>query len=149
MDKMIRRAARIKWRDILDMACALMTETELATLNSTFGQNDQTFDEWVDAKTEPGAIKWLIDLSDGDGMYMCLISVFRLLTVSVCIFARSYWPWQLIYPFFLNSRSIGDQHSGNWDSGSIDYNFVRRLYVRQQPKRSRGPSRGRATIRSS
>ncbi|KAK3829874.1 MAG: hypothetical protein JOS17DRAFT_209364 [Linnemannia elongata] len=67
MDKMIRRAARIKWRDILDMACALMTETELATLNSTFGQNDQTFDEWVDAKTEPGAIKWLIDLSDGDG----------------------------------------------------------------------------------
>ncbi|KAG9063679.1 Werner helicase interacting protein 1 [Linnemannia hyalina] len=67
MDKMIQRAARIKWRDILDMACAEMTETELATLNSTFGQNDRTFDEWVDAKTEPGAIKWLIDLSDGDG----------------------------------------------------------------------------------
>ncbi|KAF8946096.1 Werner helicase interacting protein 1, partial [Haplosporangium gracile] len=67
MDKMIRRAARIKWRDILDMACAQMTETELATLNSTFGQNDQTLDEWVDAKIEPEAIKWLIDLSDGDG----------------------------------------------------------------------------------
>ena len=69
---MIRRAARIKWRDILDMACAQMTEIELATLNSTFGQNEQTLDEWVDAKTEPGAIKWLIDLSDGDGMYMCV-----------------------------------------------------------------------------
>ncbi|KAG0279611.1 hypothetical protein BGZ95_000744 [Linnemannia exigua] len=67
MDRMIRRAARIKWRDILDMACAQMTETELATVNSTFGQNDQTIDEWVDAKTEPGAIKWLVDLSDGDG----------------------------------------------------------------------------------
>ncbi|KAG0051844.1 Werner helicase interacting protein 1 [Linnemannia elongata] len=67
MDKMIRRAARIKWRDILDMACEQMTNTELATLNSTFGQNDQTLDEWVDAKTDPGAIKWLIDLSDGDG----------------------------------------------------------------------------------
>ncbi|KAK5823348.1 hypothetical protein F5H01DRAFT_134333 [Linnemannia elongata] len=67
MDKMIRRAARIKWRDILDMACEQMTDTELATLNSTFGQNDQTLDEWVDAKTDPGAIKWLIDLSDGDG----------------------------------------------------------------------------------
>lgn len=70
MDKMIRRAAQIKWRDILDMACAQMTETELATLNSTFGQNDQTLDEWVDAKIEPGAIKWLIDLSDGDGIYL-------------------------------------------------------------------------------
>lgn len=67
MDKMIRRAARIKWRDILDMACEQMTDTELATLNATFGQNDQTLDEWVDAKTDPGAIKWLIDLSDGDG----------------------------------------------------------------------------------
>ncbi|KAG0318386.1 Werner helicase interacting protein 1 [Linnemannia gamsii] len=67
MDKMIRRAARIKWRDILDMACAQMTETELATLNSTFGQNDQTLDEWVDARIEPEAVKWLIDLSDGDG----------------------------------------------------------------------------------
>ncbi|KAG0199601.1 Werner helicase interacting protein 1 [Mortierella sp. NVP41] len=67
MDRMIRRAARIKWRDILDMTCAQMTETELATMNSTFGQSDQTIDEWVDAKTDAGAIKWLIDLSDGDG----------------------------------------------------------------------------------
>ncbi|KAF9910101.1 Werner helicase interacting protein 1 [Linnemannia zychae] len=67
MDRMIQRAARIKWRDILDMACAQMTETELATMNSTFGQNDRTIDEWIDAKIEPGAIKWLIDLSDGDG----------------------------------------------------------------------------------
>ncbi|KAF9135829.1 Werner helicase interacting protein 1 [Mortierella sp. 14UC] len=67
MDRMIRRAARIKWRDILDMACAQMTEAELATMNSTFGQNEQTIDEWVDAKIEPGAIKWLVDLSDGDG----------------------------------------------------------------------------------
>lgn len=76
MDKMIRRAARIKWRDILDMACEQMTDTELATLNSTFGQNDQTLDEWVDAKTDPGAIKWLIDLSDGDGIYRCIFFFF-------------------------------------------------------------------------
>ncbi|KAF9922860.1 Werner helicase interacting protein 1 [Linnemannia zychae] len=67
MDKMIHRAARIKWRDILDMVTIEMTETELATMNSTFGQNDQTLDEWIDKKIEPGAIKWLVDLSDGDG----------------------------------------------------------------------------------
>ena len=77
MDRMIQRAARIKWRDILDMACAQMTETELATMNSTFGQNNQTIDEWVDSKIDPGAIKWLIDLSDGDGMSIHRWSIVR------------------------------------------------------------------------
>ncbi|KAG0213888.1 Werner helicase interacting protein 1 [Mortierella sp. GBA30] len=66
MDRMIRRAARIKWRDILELAQERMTPTEADTLMTTIAKNDETIDEWIEKTIEPGAIKWLIDLSDGD-----------------------------------------------------------------------------------
>ncbi|KAF9943075.1 Werner helicase interacting protein 1 [Mortierella alpina] len=67
MDRMIQRAARIKWRDILEMARERMTLPEVNTLATTITRNEQTINEWIDNLIEPGAIKWLIDLSDGDG----------------------------------------------------------------------------------
>ncbi|KAF9944871.1 Werner helicase interacting protein 1, partial [Mortierella alpina] len=67
MDRMIQRAARIKWRDILEMARERMTLAEVNTLASTIARNEQTINEWIDSLIEPGAIKWLVDLSDGDG----------------------------------------------------------------------------------
>ncbi|KAF9979962.1 Werner helicase interacting protein 1 [Modicella reniformis] len=67
MDRMIWRAARIKWRDILEMAQEQMTPTELKRYTATIGKDDQSIDHWVEEAIEPGAIKWLIDLSDGDG----------------------------------------------------------------------------------
>ncbi|KAF9436040.1 Werner helicase interacting protein 1 [Entomortierella beljakovae] len=67
MDRMIRRAARIKWRDILEMAQDSFTPDEISKYSTTIGKDDQAINEWVDGITEQGAIKWLIDLSDGDG----------------------------------------------------------------------------------
>ncbi|KAF9949558.1 Werner helicase interacting protein 1 [Mortierella alpina] len=67
MDRMIQRAARIKWRDILEMARERMTPPELNTLATTITKNEQSITEWIDNVIEPGAIKWLVDLSDGDG----------------------------------------------------------------------------------
>ncbi|KAF8936263.1 Werner helicase interacting protein 1 [Dissophora ornata] len=67
MDRMIRRAARIKWRDILEMAEDHMTSHELDRYNATIGKDEQSTNDWIDATLESGAVKWLIDLSDGDG----------------------------------------------------------------------------------
>lgn len=67
MDRMIWRAARIKWRDILEMAQEQMSPTELDRYMTTIGKDEQSIDNWIDRTIEPGAIKWLIDLSDGDG----------------------------------------------------------------------------------
>ncbi|KAF9115064.1 Werner helicase interacting protein 1 [Mortierella sp. AM989] len=67
MDRMIRRAARIKWRDILEIAQDRMSPTEMFKFVSTIGKDEQSIDNWIDGIIEPGAIKWLIDLSDGDG----------------------------------------------------------------------------------
>ncbi|KAF9351746.1 Werner helicase interacting protein 1 [Mortierella sp. AD094] len=67
MDRMIRRAARIKWRDILEMAQDQMTPREKSEFTSTIGKDDQSINNWIDGIIEPGAVKWLIDLSDGDG----------------------------------------------------------------------------------
>ncbi|KAG0005861.1 Werner helicase interacting protein 1 [Entomortierella chlamydospora] len=67
MDRMIRRAARIKWRDILEMAQDQMTPREKSNFASTVGKDDQSINNWIDGIIEPGAVKWLIDLSDGDG----------------------------------------------------------------------------------
>ncbi|KAF9400067.1 Werner helicase interacting protein 1 [Mortierella sp. AD011] len=67
MDRMIRRAARIKWRDILEMAQDQMTPREKSNFASTIGKDDQSINNWIDGIIEPGAVKWLIDLSDGDG----------------------------------------------------------------------------------
>ncbi|KAF9183235.1 Werner helicase interacting protein 1 [Haplosporangium sp. Z 767] len=67
MDRMIRRAARIKWRDILEMAQERMTPHELQLLETTIGKDDKDIDTWFEGTIEPAAIKWLVDLSDGDG----------------------------------------------------------------------------------
>ncbi|KAF9288889.1 Werner helicase interacting protein 1 [Mortierella alpina] len=67
MDRMIQRAARIKWRDILEMARERMTLQEVNTLTTTIAKNEQTINEWINNLIEPGAVKWLVDLSDGDG----------------------------------------------------------------------------------
>ncbi|KAF8982815.1 Werner helicase interacting protein 1 [Entomortierella lignicola] len=67
MDRMIRRAARIKWRDILEMTQDQMSPSEMAKFNSMIGKDEQSINNWIDQIIEPGAIKWLIDLSDGDG----------------------------------------------------------------------------------
>jgi putative ATPase len=64
---MISRAARIKWRDILEMAQEQMSPEELSRYTMTIGKNEESIDVWIDGTIEPGAIKWLIDLSDGDG----------------------------------------------------------------------------------
>ncbi|KAG0305156.1 Werner helicase interacting protein 1 [Dissophora globulifera] len=67
MDRMIRRASRIKWRDVLEMAKEMMTPRELDRLATTIGADDRSINDWIDGTLESGAIKWLIDLSDGDG----------------------------------------------------------------------------------
>lgn len=67
MDRMIRRASRIKWRDVLDMAREHMTAPELMECTRTLALDDKSIDQWADGTLEDGAIKWLIDLSDGDG----------------------------------------------------------------------------------
>jgi len=67
MDRMIRRAARIKWRDILEMAQEQMSPTDMGLYVTTIGKDEESIDHWIDNAIEPGAIKWLIDLSDGDG----------------------------------------------------------------------------------
>lgn len=67
MDRMIRRASRIKWRDVLDMARDHMTAPELMECTRTLALDDKSIDQWADGTLEDGAIKWLIDLSDGDG----------------------------------------------------------------------------------
>ncbi|KAI7830271.1 DNA polymerase III, clamp loader complex, gamma/delta/delta subunit [Gamsiella multidivaricata] len=67
MDRMIRRAARIKWRDILEMAREEMTPVELDRYSTTIGKDEKSIDDWIDETIEPEAVKWLIDLSDGDG----------------------------------------------------------------------------------
>ncbi|KAG0365683.1 Werner helicase interacting protein 1 [Gamsiella multidivaricata] len=66
MDRMIRRAARIKWRDILEMAREEMTPVELDRYSTTIGKDEKSIDDWIDETIEPEAVKWLIDLSDGD-----------------------------------------------------------------------------------
>ncbi|KAF9908974.1 Werner helicase interacting protein 1 [Lobosporangium transversale] len=67
MDRMIRRAARIKWHDILDMAQEQMSQTELEQYQATIGKDECSMNEWIDGAIEEDAVKWLIDLSDGDG----------------------------------------------------------------------------------
>lgn len=67
MDRMIRRAARIKWRDVLEMAQEQMSPADMNLYLTTIGKDDESIDHWIDNAIEPGAIKWLIDLSDGDG----------------------------------------------------------------------------------
>ncbi|KAG0220934.1 Werner helicase interacting protein 1 [Mortierella sp. GBA43] len=67
MDRMISRAARIKWRDILEMAQEQMSPEELSRYTMTIGKDEESIGHWIDGTIEPGAIKWLIDLSDGDG----------------------------------------------------------------------------------
>lgn len=66
MDRMIRRAGRIKWRDIMEMAREKMNSADLQRLSATFA-SEQSIDEWADKTLDPGAVKWLVDLSDGDG----------------------------------------------------------------------------------
>jgi hypothetical protein len=79
MDRMIRRASRIKWRDVLDMAREHMTGPELTECSRTLALNDQSIDQWADGTLEEGAIKWLIDLSDGDGKAYILLTVDNLM----------------------------------------------------------------------
>ncbi|KAG0044578.1 Werner helicase interacting protein 1, partial [Gryganskiella cystojenkinii] len=67
MDRMIRRASRIKWRDVLEMAREHMTGPELTECSRTLANDKESIDAWIDGTLEEGAIKWLIDLSDGDG----------------------------------------------------------------------------------
>ncbi|KAF9978394.1 hypothetical protein BGZ73_002573 [Actinomortierella ambigua] len=67
MDMMIKRGARIKWNDILDLALSEMSEEDAEQFEKTVGKDEKLLNEWIDSKTEDGAIKWLIDLSDGDG----------------------------------------------------------------------------------
>ncbi|KAG0258978.1 Werner helicase interacting protein 1 [Actinomortierella ambigua] len=64
---MIKRGARIKWYDILDLAFSEMSEEDIQEFERTVGKDEGMLNEWIDSKTEDGAIKWLIDLSDGDG----------------------------------------------------------------------------------
>ncbi|KAF9372145.1 Werner helicase interacting protein 1 [Podila verticillata] len=66
MDRMIRRAGRIKWRDIIELAREKMSSADLQRLSATFA-SEQSIDEWADKTLDPGAVKWLVDLSDGDG----------------------------------------------------------------------------------
>ena len=87
MDRMIQRAARIKWRDILEMARERMTLPEVNSLASTIARNEQTIDEWIDNLIEPGAIKWLVDLSDGDGK-----KVARPFSFFIFLFFINYYP---------------------------------------------------------
>ena len=75
MDRMIRRAARIKWRDILEMAQDHMTSHELERYHATIGKSEQSTHDWIDATLESGAVKWLIDLSDGDGKTLLLVLI--------------------------------------------------------------------------
>ncbi|KAG0233837.1 Werner helicase interacting protein 1 [Actinomortierella wolfii] len=67
MDLMIKRGARIKWYDILDLALSEMPKHEVEQFESTIGKDESSLNEWIDSRIEEGAIKWLIDLSDGDG----------------------------------------------------------------------------------
>ncbi|KAG0345742.1 hypothetical protein BG005_001128 [Podila minutissima] len=66
MDRMIRRAGRIKWRDIIELAREKMSSTDQQRLSTTLA-SEQSIDEWADKTLDPGAVKWLVDLSDGDG----------------------------------------------------------------------------------
>ncbi|KAG0346270.1 hypothetical protein BG004_002023 [Podila humilis] len=67
MDRMIKRAGRIKWRDVLDTARESMNAIEQRQLATTLASSESSIDTWADETLESGAIQWLIDLSDGDG----------------------------------------------------------------------------------
>lgn len=50
----------------MELAREKMNSADLQRLSTTFA-SEQSIDEWADKTLDPGAVKWLVDLSDGDG----------------------------------------------------------------------------------
>lgn len=50
----------------MELAREKMNSEDLQRLSATFA-SEQAIDEWADKTLDPGAVKWLVDLSDGDG----------------------------------------------------------------------------------
>ncbi|KAI1319602.1 Werner helicase interacting protein 1 [Mortierella claussenii] len=102
MDRMIRRAARIKWHDILNMVQDYMPEADVIKFNETIAKDEKSVDEWIDATIEDGAVKWLIDLSDGDGRSAINTLEIAIQAISTWIISKDGFPEEG------NASSAGD-----------------------------------------
>ncbi|KAF9577852.1 Werner helicase interacting protein 1 [Lunasporangiospora selenospora] len=103
-----------------------MTTAELSAWSSSVGSDDLCLDDWIDGTIETGAVKWLIDLSDGDGdEHYNLISALHKSVRGSDANAALYWLGRMLVageePLYIARRMIrmASEDIGMGDSSAL------------------------------